>query len=306
MKLKKAFLATSIALLSAGSAQAGFVVENWDLNTGAAGVGQGLTTSVTGIDEMSFLAVSKAVKGADVGPVGLVGDTYTVTVFGNITAMTNYVAPPVAIGSITPAGLNQNVGSGICGIVNCFELTFALTTTVTVNSVDISGNVGFTHNIGAGSTLRFYIDNLADGVGAQASSANAASYTDGTLVFSADDAGGPQSAGNFNTVNGDGNDDGYFLVNAGNAAVNVAGVFTKGAYDFGKTVGSDVETDSNFHFGGFPSFGALAPCGNSAIDFCATEDGSTTLSQVPEPATVGLAGIALVGLGLVRRRRRNV
>lgn len=301
MKLKKTLLATSVALLWAGSAQAGLTVDNWDLSTAPAG--QGLTTTVTGIDEMSFLAISKAVKGADVGPAGLVGDVYTVTVLGNITAMTNYVAPPVAIGSITPAGLNQNPTSGICGVVDCFEITFRLDTSVTVIS-QTGDDIDFDHNLGG--NLSIYIDSLEDGLGLQASSAVAASYVDGALVFSVTDDGGPSSAGNFDLSTGDGNDDGHFSVSIANALANLAGVFTKGGYDFGKIVGSDVHTDSNFHFGGFPSFGALAPCGSSPTSFCATEDGSTDLSQVPEPATLALLGIGLMGLAAASRRRRSV
>lgn len=303
MKFKKALLATSLALLSFGSAQAAITVNNWDLNTGAA-VGQGLSTSVTGIDAMSFLAVSKAVKGGDVGVAGLVGDVYTVTVFGHITTLTNLVAPPFpVIADISPVGLNRNLGSGICGAVDCFEMTFSLTTTVTVTSFD-GTNLGFTHN--AGGALSFYIDSLEDLFGQQAQAGLASSYTDGALVFRATDAGGPLSAGNINVANSDGNDDGYFIVSVADAAANLSGVFTKGIYDFGKTAGSDVSTDSNFDFGGFPSFGALAPCGTTLTNFCALEDGSITLSVVPEPASLGLVGIALMSLAAFGRGRRKV
>ena len=301
MKFKKTLMATAAATLFSGAAQAGLLVNNWDLDTSAAPT-QGLSTVVTGIDEMSYLAIAKAAKGADVGPAGLVGDTYSVTVLGNFTQFTNFIAPPAALGAITPAGLNQNPSSGICGVVDCFEMTFRLDTTVTVMSVT-GDDVDFDHN--TGGLLSLFIDRLDDLVGAQANPASAASFTDGDLVFQITDDGGPLSSGNFDVSTGDGNDDGHFTVTLADSLVNVAGLFTKGAFDFGKTVGSDVHTDSNFNFAAFPSFGALAPCGSSITDFCATEDGSAGLSVVPEPTVLGLLGWGLLGIGASLRRRRS-
>lgn len=305
MKLKKSLLAMAMVSLWGGTAQAGLLVNNWDLSTAPAG--QGLTVTVTGIDEMSYLGVDKAVKGADVGPAGLVGDVYTVTALGNFTQFTNFVAPPPGLGNINPPGLNLDptasaANAAVCATagVDCFEMTFRLDTTVTVTSA-VGDDVDFDHN--PGGILTLYIDSLEDGVGLKATSASAASYVDGAAVISFTDDGGPLSSGNFDLSTLNGNDDGHFSVSAANAIANLIGVFTQSGYDFGKTVGSDAHADSDFNFFGFPTFASLSPCGVSSTDFCATSDGSADLSRVPEPATLTLLGIGLLGLGAANRRR---
>jgi hypothetical protein len=300
MKLKNTLLAIATILLSAGSVQAGIVVDNWDLDTTLATVEGGtLDRLLTGIDEMGFTAFAKQVT---TGPIAA-GSTATIQVVGFISSFTNTVVPPAGLGAITPPELNQTLAVTIGGITfDPWELTFVADINAVITSV-LGDDLDFDHTSG---TIRFYIDAITGGAG-KADPDVASTFSDGTFVASMVDDG--TGGGNFDLGELDGNDDGHFVVTAADALGNLAGVFTKGAYDFMKTVGSDAHTDSNFDADSDgdglinTSFGALAPCGDTPGSFCAAEDGSAQLSQVPEPGTLGLLGLALVGLAARYRRR---
>lgn len=302
MKLKKTLLAMAASSLCMGAAQAGIVVDNWDLDTTLATIEGGvLDTKILAFDQMTFNGIARSVTditgGTDAGNLDI-GDLAAITVYGKITSFIDSVN-----GVISVPELNSEVTvNGKTG----WEMSFVFEGTTQVTGL-LGDDLDFEHI--SGGTLMFYIDNLENG--GKAVNGDASTFSDGTLVLSMTDDGTGSGNTDFNDL--DGNDDANFLVSAANALANLSGVFTRdgGAYDHGTTEGSDMTVDSNFDLdpdnNGIinTSYGAFtAPaCGSTETTFCAEEDGSVRLSAVPEPGTLALLGLGLMGFGAVYRRR---
>lgn len=122
-------------------------------------------------------------------------------------------------------------------------------------------------------------------------------WTDGSGIFSA--AGGPVGPGGGGT---------------GSASLIGSVTFTNNAYVNPDLVGTSFQASLQFP-GQLPpsytrpdAFDGVATGPDTATDFVLQVDGSQdfTAAAVPEPTTLALAGIGLIGAAAVRRRRRKL
>lgn len=298
-KLKVLGAATALALATAGSAQAGIVVNDWTLDTTLATIqGGALDRVIADFDQMTFNGIARSVTdvtgGANPAAIDM-GDFAAITVYGRVTAFVDNVT-----GIISTPELNSTVTvSGFTG----WELSFVFTGTTQVTGFTVD-DLDFRHI--AGGTLKLYIDNLEDG--GKAINGDASSFSNGTLVLTMTDDG--LGSGNTDFSDLDGNDDAQFITTLANSLANLSGVFKRGTYDLGKEVGSDMHIDSNFDLDPDnnkaidSTYGAFGNCDVTRASFCAEEDGSVRLS-IPEPGTLALLGMGLMGFGAVQRRRNK-
>ncbi len=290
MNLKKTVLGLSLAASMgfAASANAAFVIDDVTIDFTSVG-----GPVVTGIDAIGFNDAPFVSVLTDTDMNGLdVGDFYTVTGKGAAGTLLDDID-----GNISPLGFGQTDG---------FELTFDFSVKVEITAITGS-TISFKHLAGD-DALRFYLDDLdaanADG-GSKSSPGTGAGYTDGTLVLTFDVEGVEGGSVDVTSLF-DGSDDALFSV----SAVDTAGIFkTASGDEF--TVGSTLAiTDSNFDLdsnnndaldetrGGF----GCTDANQSAGFFCGVEDGTVRFA-VPEPGTLAIMGLGLLGLGWTARRK---
>ncbi|MGF1630359.1 MAG: PEP-CTERM sorting domain-containing protein [Kiloniellaceae bacterium] len=314
--LGAAAVACSIGFM-AGPANAAFVLENIQLNfNGIDGLDDTASPgsyTYSEVDALTFLATVHAVTDDTNGNfLPDAGETGQVNGFGLITGFSNN-------GGIAPSDSGANLlNSGTIPTVpplHGFELTFQFVD-VPIEYVDNDGT--FVHtgpSAGSVGILNMWIDNLSDGSTCQSAMGTAAANcTDGVLIASYVITPGDGGAFTFHTF--DGSDDATFA-----STFLLAGVWFD---EFGNDLGcdnADIDeanhctkilglADSNFdadpqNTGGFNFDPASFDCGNTPVDFCASEDGSFVIARIPEPTTLGLLGIGLAGLGFLSVRRRK-
>jgi len=316
-----AAVAGSMAFMAA-PANAAFVLEDIQLNfNGVDGLDDtaapGLYSYST-VDALSFLATVHAVTNDTNGNFAPdAGETGEVTGYGIITGLVND-------GGVVTSdeGTNKlNSTSALGG--DGFELTFEFEE-VPIQYINNFGQ--FVHTaptVGSVGVLSMYIDNLTSAGDSPGSAqcatetATAASdCTDGTLIASWVIT--PGDGGALNVATSDGSDDATFM-----ATYLAPGVWFD---EFGNDLACDSTdgdltndctaiiglADSNFDADPDATgtgFGAFQPdsfaCGSTAVDFCASEDGSFVVARIPEPTTLGLFGLGLTALGFAARRRRK-
>lgn len=270
-------------LFGIGSAQAEILVNDWTLDlTGVDGLG---ATVITGIDQITFTGIASAKQDNDDGVIN-VGDTGTAT---GLLSANSFLHDG---GIISMTGLNNN-----------FEFTFTFTAFTQTIAVD-GLNSNQTHL--PGGTISMYIDNFANG-GTVANQTTGAGYDDGVLIATFTDDGG--NGGVFNALTFNGSDDAVWTL----TDLFVPGVLLDAdgnALGLGTKLVSASQFDADFNNDGIPDVTAPASlgCGPtfSPTSFCAQEDGrASLLQQVPEPASLALVGLALAGLGVTRRNRKQ-
>lgn len=275
MKLFKrlAYATAFCAAATIGSAaNAALIVNDWTVDFSSVG-----GPIVDNVDEIAFSFAPIHAVSSDGG------DTYTITGLGVVSSFGNET------GTITPLGLN-----------NSYEMTFDFQLVV---DASISGNIiTFTHLAGA-DVLSLYIDDLTDG--GKANPTTGTGYSDGTLVATFDVQAGNGGVVDLSPLVMDGTD---------NATFTLSNLITTGVVTH---FGADMEegvtlalTDSNFDLDAdgnrtldtqIGGFGCLPA---NQFNFCGDEDGSIRLAQeqVPEPGTLALLGISLLGMIGLRRK----
>lgn len=294
MNLKKSLLGVSLAasLGFGAAANAALVVEDVTIDFSSVG-----GPVVTGVDAIGFNDAPFVAALTDTNKNGIVdaGDFYTVTGKGAASSLISNTD-----GNISPLGFGTTGG---------FELTFDFNLDVMVTSV-IAGQINFTH-VPSADALRFYLDDLdlanADG-GVKSNPGSGAGYTDGSLILTFDVLGGEGGSVNVTTLF-DGSDDAIFRL----ATVNQAGVFQDASGNEFTPESTLALTDSNFDLdsngnnvldetrGGF----GCTASNQSAGFFCGVEDGTVRFA-VPEPGTLAILGLGLLGLGWSARRKTSV
>ncbi|KVW96873.1 hypothetical protein ABW22_05430 [Thiobacillus denitrificans] len=273
------------------AANAAFVMEDLTIDFTSVGGPVVMGVDAIGFNDAPFRSILTDVNGNGLDA----GDFYTVTGKGAAgTLLSN------EDGTISPSGF---------GLAGGFELTFDFNLDVLVTSV-VGPQINFTHMAGA-DALRFYLDDLdaanGDG-GVKSNPGTGLGYTDGTLVLTFDVLAGEGGSVNVSTLF-DGSDDATFIL----AAINTAGIF-KDSEGKPFVIGSTLAlTDSNFDLdsnnnnkldetrGGF----GCTEANQSAGFFCGVEDGTVRFA-VPEPGTLAIMGLGLLGLGWSARRKASV
>lgn len=313
-KLIRILCAAALCLTMAGSAMAATSIGNFKLDLSQFGAAFPL---VEGIEQMQFEARTRTWTSNATGTLASVGDTSIIQGIGRITAYLGDSIPPQA----GPAG-NIN---GLVGTAGAYELTFTFTNkiVITATGFDIFGNyvTAFNHsNNDSSFTQSLWFDDrsgLADGT--LESTFDAAgfangSFTDGTLISTAGAL--PMDIG---TTTFDPTD---LSQAAGGDEAAYAFTFLRDLtwlYEDGTPfeapypddfyldiVDSNFDTDGpGVAFADFDAlFGADAPEAGMFEGLVFVQDGSIDLAVVPEPATMILAGMGLLGFGIRSRRRK--
>ena len=233
------------------------------------------------------------------------------------------------IGHLNLSGGNQTVVQEVDGSGNPFAGA-AFTETGTIFSISYTkenvvgaGDFGFPQSFGTNIGYRLVTSDLSGVVVGFSATTGATAYlfTGGTLNFQkTTDAGTTWSSlANLSVVMPSGgalND--FFGAAQTNGQSTITGLFQVAGYTPGLLKDSlgnvldpnlgllfDIETNNTIS-----SPVVSVPCnGVGSTGFCAqlqvNNDGSVDLLKVPEPATLALAGIALLGLGATARRRKS-
>ena len=295
MNLKKSLLSVSLAasLGFGAAANAALILE--DVTIDFSSVGGPVVTGVDaiGFNDAPFVAV---LNDTNLNGTVDVGETYTVTGKGAASSLISNTD-----GNISPLGFGLN---------GFFELTFDFSLQVMVTPSVVPGQINFTHMPSA-NALRFYLDDLdvanADG-GVKSNPGTGAGYTDGNLILTFEVLGGEGGSVNVTTLF-DGSDDATFRLET----VNQAGVFRDASGNEFTPESTLALTDSNFDLDSNDNnaldetrggFGCTAS-NQSAGFFCGVEDGTVRFA-VPEPGTLAILGLGLLGLGWSARRKTSV
>ena len=303
-------VAGAALLLSAGTASAQLSLNDWVLDLTNSGlIGQRTTGEPTnpaiGVDQATFTAPTRIVtQDNDNSGTLSVGDTQTAVGVGAITSFVN--ANNQVFQNATDGATNAFLGVD-------FEVTFTFTLNEVITGV-AGDDVDFAHQ---GGTLDLYVDTTPDFNGNAGTGAD-----DGDLVASfavVPGAGGgnidlSDLDGNVNVVfeatfiaagylfDGDGVDVSTLVDNEGDPLLIA---FSDSNFDICTAGGQECDPNQFIEGGAFDALGTPYPTDFNPFDFFAEEDGSIDLAVLPEPGTLAVFGLGLLGLGLAVRRRQR-
>jgi hypothetical protein len=290
-KLKMSALAIALTA-AAGQASALTVVfnENWGFNYQGSGVGAALTP----VDEMTYLGLNYTETSADLSTFQSVG----------------------RIGATGFQNDGSNIPAGVSGLGNNYEITATYLDWTGSNGPTVGGNTSF--NFNPGGTLNIFVDTTLNNT-------SFAGAGDGTNIMTLTIQEG---AGNINFNNPanvvDGNINilfnvtnaaaGYWFLDTdgnGTADTDVAtflaggGSLAVGLTDSNNNIDTNVDPAVRADF--FAATGLGANQTNLATrDIYTTNDGSFAPGvAIPEPGTLALLSLGLLGLGATARRRKS-
>lgn len=279
-------------------AQSAFLLDNWTIDISTLG-NQGASGDFsnagawTGIDGANFAALFSAAADIPDGSLDL-GDTFTVDSLGEVQGL---VGTGIVSNGSVPVTLGVNI-----------ELTFQAQTNHVVTGpgvpITVFGDL-------AGGTIDFFLD-LTPDVNDSIDGTGGTGYVGGNEVLFASfqqQATLPIS-GEQNIATLDGSIDSIFALTANpfGALQNEEGNPLPVGFVIAKTDSNfDLDADGNtIPDTQFAAGGPLAGCpeiGSTTFN-CGTENGSIVLHKVPEPGTLAIMGLGIVGMSLVRRRRK--
>lgn len=315
LTLKRSLPLTGVlaAMVAASPASAQLSLNDWILKLNPIGINDQYSNAGSGIATAGFTDIPSRVITNDIDGNGVpsVGDTQLAIGQGSVESLKN----TSNVGSL----VGDN-GTAILGVN--FELTFVFEIFESIDN-QAGDNLEFSHT---GGSFRIYADPNVNYGGVTGTGA-----ADGTLV--AEFAVVPGLGGG--TLNSS-ITDGAIDVTLQATSITAGFLFLNdGVTDVSTLLDDNNEpllisfTDSNFDVAtgavGDPSVpttaggifntgiaGGTAPPGDFAndgvfrpLDFFAIEDGSIRLGLLPEPGTMAIFGLGLLGLGLAVRRRQR-
>lgn len=282
--LKKLAAAAALSFAFAGGAQATTVLNDWVLNTNGSGFSTGQTVNeyldITGLAFINLTPTSAS--------------TFTFTENGTFISNTfdgfnSYNNNKVITATFSATGTGV-LGSAATGTTGSFTFTGG---TISVYSTDrgVYGTTAGTFGADQGTLIATFTV-LAGGGGV------------------VDASGNPVSSGNV-TVNASAQapstlTPGYFF-NAGGTDLSTVDLLSYALT--GATTAANVNataaSEIACQFAGYTANGCGAAYQNSSTAFFVSNNGSFKLNDVPEPGSLALFGIAMLGAGFASRKRAS-